>query len=471
MYCEFEQKVSTYCKKYSLFPDNVKSTVLVALSGGGDSVALLHVLNRIKDEFDLTIEAAHLNHSLRGEESAEDENFCVKLCKDLGIQLTVERLHPCEIPKSPDSVETAARNTRIAFLQRIAEDHNAERIATGHTLNDQAETVIQRLLRGTGPSGLVGILPIRDDLWIRPLLMVTRDETRDYLETLGITFREDSTNSDTSFFRNRIRHELIPSIKEHFSPNITAVIGRLAELSRIREEYLEKLMMDAFRDCCILENRYKILLDKIKLINYHKVLKQLVVRYCLRRLEGAGRNADMDEVTNTLDLLNSESGTIDITSSLKCGAGKNTAAFVMHTDHYDPVPLELPGETVIPMGGGSIITEKASTNTLVDGRMTVLVSIDLARKYGTLTVGPLRSGELMSPFGLNREVKIRDLVSASPLPKVLRELAPVVRAGAVPIWIPGLRSSEYLRIPDYGSRQSMSGDILYMTLKDGIKWL
>jgi tRNA(Ile)-lysidine synthase len=470
---EFEKKVVDYCKRQKMFPDKHGGTVLVALSGGGDSVALLDVMLKAREVFGISVEAAHLNHSLRGKESDDDENFTRELCAKLGIFLTVKRLPEGVLAGNEGSLETAAREARMEFLSHSAAERNAERIATGHTLNDQVETVLQRLIRGTGPSGLAGILPVRDNLWVRPFLGVTRKEIREYLEKEGLFFREDSTNQETVFIRNRIRHELIPFLKGSFSPGVTGSIARLAELSRVQEDYLEEKALDAFKSCCVLENSCKILLDKLKLMDYHKVLKQRVIRRCLELLEGEGRDADMEEVENVLSVFDSKRGTINITSSLQCGVGGRLvggrlAAFILYIGPYEPVPLELPGETAIPAGGGCIIAEKTGRNVKVDGRLTVLVSPVAIEKYGALSVGSVRSGEFMTPFGMSGAVKISELIAASPLPKILRNTLPVVRAGAVPVWIPGLRSSECLRIPESGTGQPDTKDIILLTLKDGV---
>ena len=234
MYSDFEKKIMEYCFEHKMFP---RGKVLVALSGGGDSVALLHLLIKISDDFGISIEAAHLNHSLRGKESDKDESFCRDLCSSLNIPLTVERLKAGEISLNEGSIETAAREARMAFLKRAAMRGNIIRIATGHTLDDQAETILQRMIRGTGPTGLTGILPVRENLWVRPVLCAYREEVRNYLDRMGISYREDSTNQDTSFFRNRIRHELLPLLRERFSPNITSVLSRMSELARIQEDY------------------------------------------------------------------------------------------------------------------------------------------------------------------------------------------------------------------------------------------
>lgn len=464
MYSDFEKKVLESCDYHRMFP---RGKVLVALSGGGDSVALLHVLIRISNNLGISIEAAHLNHVLRGEESDRDERFCINLCKDLNIPLTVERLKAGEIYLDDSSVETAARESRLAFFKRIASDGDFLRIATGHTLDDQAETILQRVMRGTGPSGLAGILPVRENLWVRPLLSVFREEARAYLSGMGILYREDSTNKDTAFYRNRIRHELLPLLTERFSTNIKVVLSRLADLTRIQEEYIEEKTMEAYKDSLIHEDRFKILLDKTRFIGYHKVLKQRIVRHCLKMLEGAGRDADKEEIENILKLFSRRRGTADITALIKCGVEGQYTVFTLSSKSLKPVPLEFPGETLIPMDGGRIIIEKISRRVKADGKMNILVFPQVIEKYGNLTVGAVKPGESIKPYGSNKTVKIRDIFSSVSLPKVLRDYMPVVRAGAVPVWIPGVRSSECLKID---TKKTMPDNCMLLQFKGGIQW-
>ncbi|MFC1490497.1 tRNA lysidine(34) synthetase TilS [Candidatus Latescibacterota bacterium] len=453
-------------------------TALVALSGGGDSIALLHILSKISGELGITVEAAHLNHSLRGKESERDESFCRGICDKLAINLIVERLEPGEILHSKSSIETAARDSRMAFLQRIAALRNAERIVTGHTSDDLAETLLQRILRGTGPAGLSGILPVRDGKWVRPLLSSSRDEIRDYLMDNGIKFCEDSSNNDTDFFRNRIRHELIPLLRERFSPNIRGVLGRLAEISRAQEDYLNKVTAESVNECIIHADDFKILLDKSKFMDYHISLKQRIIRHCLSLLEGEGRDADMGEIEHIIGLFDEVSAVADITSRIRFENIKQYASFSINAEPYKPQPVKIPGETLIPNGGGSIRVDETAHNTVYNGIMSVSAKREDVEKYGSLTVGTIMPGDLITPYadgsddvnkknGNSKERKIRDIFSSFSIPQTLRNYMPIVRSGAVPIWIPGILSSECLR---YDTKKDSRKDLIYLTFSNGIQW-
>lgn len=439
---EFEKKVLNFCIFHEMVPD---SKVLVALSGGGDSIALLHVMKKIGCEKGFLIEAAHVNHSLRGSESDGDEDLCVRTCKELKIPLRIERLRQGELYEASSSVETSARERRISFLEISAGKINADKIATGHNIDDQAETVLQRIIRGTGPSGISGILPIRSGLWIRPLLQAGREEIREYLRSGNIPFRDDSSNKETVYTRNKIRHTLIPLIAESFNPNIGNVLARLAELSRIQEDYLEEKTGEALCECLIHGDNYKILLDKKVFSGYHAFLKQNVIRLCLKRLEGEGRNTDFVEISGIMKLIENKRAESDITESIKLGVEKDIVAFSLNCENSGTVEVNLSGTTEIPFSGGKITVEKNSGAVAVDGRETIAVVPKLIERFGQLSVGYLLPGESIRPFGSKREVKIMDVLAEASLPKSIRKYIPVMRAGGIPIWILGFRASELVR--------------------------
>ena len=462
-----EKKVAEYCAEHDLFPPGV--AVLAALSGGGDSVGLLRILMPLRKTFSITLEAAHLNHSLRGVESDEDERFCRELCERWGIYLTVKRLAPGEIAGKNGSIETAAREERRAFLELVMKERGLTVVATGHTLDDQAETILQRIMRGTGPSGLQGMLP-RSAHTVRPLLCVTRNDIRGYLARLRIPFREDATNEDTRFFRNRIRHELIPLLCESYSPNITEILSRMAELSRVQESFADGLAHEALDSCCIHADSHKILLESLVFKGYHKVLRQRMVRHCLEMIEGVGRDTDMDEVERVLGLVGNGFGVCDIASGIRCEADKGVVTFAAPVVPYDPIPLNLQGETVIPQDGGVVMAENGTG--AVDGRNSVVVASGVTDRYGVLTVGLTRRGERMTPYGMHKSVKIRELLSAASFPGIIRDAVPVIRAGGVAVWIPGIRSSELLRVSVRKCVEQSGGmhRSLILKFRNGLEW-
>jgi len=225
----FLGKVRRTIEKHSMLSPG--DLVVVAVSGGPDSVCLLSVLNAFARELDLSLHVAHLDHMFRGAASAEEAAFVADLAKDLGIPATVERFDvPAFCRERGLSPQEGARKVRYGFLKQVAHDAEAARIATGHTADDQAETFLMRLVRGAGVSGLSAIPPVRDNI-IRPLIDVTREAVLEHLRSTHREFRTDPTNAKPLYARNRFRQEVLPVLKR-FNPRIVETLAREAALLR-----------------------------------------------------------------------------------------------------------------------------------------------------------------------------------------------------------------------------------------------
>ncbi len=230
-----KQKVLDYIKKHHLIETGDR--LIVALSGGADSVALLHFLLSIREEYRLTLLAVHVNHGIR-EEAGEDEAFCERLCEELGVALRCCHIAPGELAcEKGMGLEEAARSARYGLLERCRQETGFDKIVTAHHANDNAETMLFQLFRGSGLKGLSGI-PVERDHMVRPFLCVTREEIGQYLRDNGLAHVEDATNQDVWYSRNRIRAEMIPAAK---MVNASAVenMSRCAEQLKDIQAYLE----------------------------------------------------------------------------------------------------------------------------------------------------------------------------------------------------------------------------------------
>jgi tRNA(Ile)-lysidine synthase len=222
------------------------SRVGVAVSGGADSVALLRILDSLRDELGITLMVAHLNHSLRGSESEADAAFVENLARAGGLRFE-QRVEDVNAVAEREgwNLEDAGRRLRRRFFEDLVEEGSADRIAVAHTADDQAETLLAHLMRGTGTTGLGGIYPVAGPV-VRPLLAMRRQDLRDYLRSLGQEWREDSTNSDTRRLRARIRKELLPLIEQDFSPTIVGHLNELARFAREEERFWNAFVEELF---------------------------------------------------------------------------------------------------------------------------------------------------------------------------------------------------------------------------------
>jgi tRNA(Ile)-lysidine synthase len=219
----------------------------VAVSGGADSVALLRILQNIRQDLGITLLVVHFDHKLRGEDSTADAQFVKDLAGELNLEFVATSEDVAARAALPGwNLEDAARRLRYAFFERVCASGEATRIAVAHTAQDQAETVLAHLIRGTGPSGLAGIYPTMGSV-LRPLLEIQRQDLRDYLKSLHQPWREDATNRDTKRLRARIREQLIPMLEENFAPTIVSHLGDLARLSREQELFWSAIVEDRFR--------------------------------------------------------------------------------------------------------------------------------------------------------------------------------------------------------------------------------
>ena len=226
-------------------------SVLVALSGGPDSVCLLHILYSLSKKMNILLYAAHVNHCLRGEEAIKDEKYAEELCQSLNIPFYCKRVDIKAVSKERGvSTEVAGRDERYKFFNEIKEKLSINKIAIAHNANDQAETLIMRIIRGTGLEGLVGIKPIRDSMYIRPILCLTRKEIEQYCDEQNLKPRIDKTNYEEIYSRNKIRLRAIPFIEENFNKDIVSTLNRLAYMCNMDNEFIESKVDEKYEEFC-----------------------------------------------------------------------------------------------------------------------------------------------------------------------------------------------------------------------------
>jgi tRNA(Ile)-lysidine synthase len=287
-----------------------KDAVLVGVSGGPDSVALVRVLASLTPGLDLTLGIAHLNHDLRGEEAQRDEIFVRKLSCELGLPFFSETRDIRRLAKQEHlSIEEAGRNARYAFFTKIADTQGFTKIATGHNRDDNAEQVLMNLLRGSGPKGLTGIPPVLENRFIRPLIQLPRSRILNFLKEKELAFVLDSSNTDESYLRNKIRHNLIPLLEQNFNPEIKAGLDRLSHILRQEEDFLTDQAQKVLKVCTIEQNKNLLALSIPSLINHHPALVNRVLRLAIIRVKQNLKRITLSHIQDILGFMDrSESG-------------------------------------------------------------------------------------------------------------------------------------------------------------------
>lgn len=276
--------------------------IVLGLSGGPDSVCLLHILKSLKDELNIEIYAAHLNHQIRGLEAQKDAMYVSKLCDELDIIYFVKSIDvPTYCKDHGLSIEEGARILRYEMFFQIKEKTGANKIAIAHNLNDQAETVLMRIMRGTGLQGLKGISYKREDGIIRPLIDIHRDEIERYCEVNNLNPRIDESNLESVYTRNKIRLELIPYMKENFNPNITDALVRMSHTIKEDNDYIDIQCSKAFEEVCERENEnINIYVESFHM--YHKSIKSRIIRKSINYILGDLKGIEQKHIDDVLEM-------------------------------------------------------------------------------------------------------------------------------------------------------------------------
>lgn len=276
-----KEEVLKTIETYNLIEKNDK--IVIGVSGGPDSICLLHVLYGLKERLGIEIVVAHVNHMLRDVADLESE-YVQNFCKKLGIECYVKKADILEISKTQKKgTEEVGRQVRYDFFDEVAKKTNSNKIATAHNSNDRAETVILNILRGSGLSGLKGIEPIRDNKYIRPLINTDRQDIENYCNDNKLEPKYDKTNNENIYTRNKVRNTVIPYIKKEFNPNIIKTINRLSSLATEENEYLQAITKQEFENLLI-EKTENIILDLHKFNSLNLVIKRRLILYTINEV-------------------------------------------------------------------------------------------------------------------------------------------------------------------------------------------
>ena len=441
---DLESLVEAYAQRRGLWEDN--TLVLTACSGGPDSMALLSVLCRIseKSEGNLRVAAAHFNHGIRGQEADHDEEYVWSFCFEHDIPYYAGR---GDVPAYADehnmSIETAAREMRYAFLYGTAEKIGAARIAVAHQANDQAETVLMRILRGTGVEGLAAIRP-KNGILIRPLLFASRDSIEKYCESRGITPCMDSTNEYLDATRNKLRLSLIPQLKKEYNPMLGEALCRLAAIAADQTDYIAQQEVEARKSVVRSETERKVVFSRQLFLGLHETMQMAVLRTAVQNIGGSMKfSYVLYEALKNLFL----PGHTGKELHLPCGlhAWANAEEVILSAENAEPVeweekPLTVPGITHIDELGLSVSCENTSYEGPSGSRSEIFIDAEM---LSGAKVRMRKNGDRFSAGGGSQTVK--KLLIDRKIPRDRRNEIPIVEANGQILWIAGIRQSDAAR--------------------------
>ncbi|MGI6627092.1 MAG: tRNA lysidine(34) synthetase TilS [Bacillota bacterium] len=438
-------------------------TVVCAVSGGPDSMCLLDGLLFLFDEFDFGIHVAHLHHHMRGEQADKDAQLVVDFCKSRGIQVTVEHEEVFRLAETLKiGVEEAGRIARYKFLFELKEQIEAQKIAMGHHMNDQAETVIMRLARGAGTQGLAGIPPVNDSI-IRPLIHISRSLIEEYCLKRKLPVITDVYNLDLKYTRNLVRYKILPEMAGMLNPSLVETLSRTAQVLRWDSEFLEKEATMVFAGISMKQGRVT-LVDDDKLQSLPKALSSRVLEKAWRECAGETGNLNVDHVMQVLD---PGEETVSLPGDVTAHRHLGQIGFYPPPPKDLDISLKVPGLTAVPELGLCVSTrvfDKPEGLDLANDRprkglknapghvnLVFMLELGVWTDYNKCEDGirlrTRRPGDRFKPLGMQgREKKIQDLLVSMRIPRYYRSFVPIFVSGEQIIWVGGLRLSEQFRV-------------------------
>jgi tRNA(Ile)-lysidine synthase len=423
-------------------------TVIIGLSGGPDSVCLVYVLNRIKDEYNLSLHAVYVDHNLRPDETPKEIEFCRELCKKLNINFIVKSIDvKSAVKKDGLNKQEAARELRYKILNETAVEVNAKKIALAHNADDQAETLVMRLIRGAGVKGLTGIPPKRGNI-IRPLIEVERIAIEYFLDKAKIGFVVDSSNLKTEYLRNRIRLSLMPELKKLNPGLINSLLNTISILQE-EERYFETIVTKTLMKLISRKSTRRIELFLSPLVVMDKVILRRILRRAIDEMESLsgigfvhiediinlikeGRSGDRLYLPKGIRVIK-EYSLLIITSEQP----------VKISDHT----LQPSGEVVIK-GTGMVINASFEVKPEDVGDSKSSVLIDAETMCFPLKIRSRNLGDFFFPLGFGKKKKLQDFFVDEKVPRDVRDSIPIVVSGNDIVWIAGYRLDERFKVTD-----------------------
>jgi tRNA(Ile)-lysidine synthase len=438
-------KIKKTIRKFNLIQNGDR--VLIAFSGGVDSSCLLALLWELRKEWALKLALAHFNHKLR-QRAEEDERFVRKVAREYTLPVFVGREDIRSYAKNKSlNLEEAARELRYAFLKKTAKKWGASKIATGHTMTDQAETFLMRLLRGSGARGLGGIYPNVEGMVIRPLIQVKREEIEAYLSEKRLPYRVDESNFDRRFFRNRIRLELIPYLQKKYEPKIVDHLSHTASILQEEEGILEKMEKEK-ADKALLRKNNRVLLDTGFLSSLPLALRRRILRNFISKVKGDLRGISFSGIEAVLELGEGKECHLQRGFSLRSEGG-----FIFEKEEARPKVKYVhtwSGKSILEIKklglkfeGEKIKNDHSLPLEIDDERQAFL---DGEKLKFPLLVRNRKQGDKYQPLGAPGKKKLKEIMRAKRIPLSEREKKPVFLCENDIIWVVGLPVAENFKV-------------------------
>ena len=450
-----------FIRKHQLVADGEK--LVVAVSGGADSVCLIHILTSLRKEFKIELHIAHLNHQLRDADSDADAEYVATLARRLKIPATIEKRDVKSYQKEERlSLEEAAREVRYRFLAKVARSIGAERVAAGHTKDDHIETILMHLIRGSGTRGMRGLQP--STLWqsgkdrltiIRPLLEISHRETEEYCRQHKITPRLDASNLSLSPLRNRVRQQLMPLL-ESYNPAISEALlrtGRIADDDiTLLDEQVARLW-----EKVVQQKGESLIIDKADFEPLPPALKRYLLRAAVERLLGSAKDIEMRHIEEMMSLATKTAGKrLNLPGGLTFAIEYNRYLLTPDLAALSPLPplkgefpLNIPGKTLVPgwRVEASIVARKDMA-----GKDDFTACLDLAKSGDRLTVRTRKRGDRFQPLGLDQPKKLGEFMIDAKIPQAWRGRIPLVCSGEQILWVVGWRLDERAKVGEETKR-------------------
>ncbi len=448
---DIKERFLKYIEDNSLI--NKDDGIVIGLSGGPDSVCLLHLLCSIREELNLKLAAAHINHMIRGEEADGDEEYSRQLCEKFDVDFFALRKDVEGYAKEKGmSSETAGRKVRYDFFNEVLKKKGYSKIATAHNANDQAETILLRIMRGTGLDGLAGIPVKRENKYIRPILFMKREEVEEYCKKNNLEPRIDATNLEKLYSRNKVRLDIIPYMKENFNKDVVEAINRMALLLQDDNKFIVEEVNKVYKEYCI-EKTDKVIIQK-EVFNKNSAIIGRIIRKSIKKVNGNQYDVELKHIK---EIENIQKVSTNKTVDLPYGIFAENVYGDIHiklkkfikSNKYDELVYEkeLIDEETIEFNGYTFSFKVLNNMENIQfTKNNCIKYFNYDKINGNIIIRQRKNGDKMNPFGMKGNKKLKDIFIDMKVPKEERELIPVIQFGDDIAWLVSLKLSNKFRV-------------------------